>query len=143
MEWGGCRSKPYAMPRRDIASGASPHTIRLPVTSSLLAPGTPGEKIESVKNPRGAAMNVNALFARLEIEFEMDIPEEIEESLVCVRDVRDFIRTTYRAQGIEAPAGAIFERVRRLAARLADADASDIRPETKFSEIVARRTACG
>ncbi len=80
-------------------------------------------------------MNLSDLYAKLEDEFEIEIPESVEDSLVCVRDVRDYIREIYKSQGIELPSGAIFERVRRLIAVQARVDASAIRPETKLEGV--------
>lgn len=80
-------------------------------------------------------MNISELYSRLEIEFEVEIPESVEEDLVQVRDVRDYIREIYKSQGIELPSGAIFERVRRMIADLAKVDVSSVRPETKLSEV--------
>jgi hypothetical protein len=80
-------------------------------------------------------MNLSDLFERLEVEFELEIPEDAEDSLLCVQDVRNYVREIYKEQGIEVPSGAIFERIRRMIALLAHVDASAIRPETKLSEI--------
>ena len=76
------------------------------------------------------------LYERFEIEFELDLPGDAEETLLTVRDVRDCIRRIYREQGIEAPSGAIFERLRRVTAVLTRADASDIEPATRFSDLL-------
>lgn len=84
-------------------------------------------------------MEVSDLLGRFEIEFEIDIPENAEDSLVTVRDVRDYIRKVYREQGIEAPAGAIFERMRRMIAVLTRNDASDIEPATRLADLVGGR----
>lgn len=80
-------------------------------------------------------MNLTDFYSRLETEFELDIPEEAEEKLTNVRDVRDYIREAYRVQGTELPSGLIFERIRRIIAVLAKTDATAIKPETKLSEI--------
>jgi acyl carrier protein len=82
-------------------------------------------------------MELQELFSRFEIEFEIDLPDDAEETLRCVRDVRDCVRRIYREQGIEAPAGAIFERLRRLIAVLARVDASEIEPQTHFADLLA------
>ena len=84
-------------------------------------------------------MELSELFSRFEVEFELDIPEDVEETLQCVRDVRDYIRQVYREQGIEASAGAIFERVRRLTAQLTHSDASEIEPATRFADLMPGR----
>jgi hypothetical protein len=87
------------------------------------------------------AMELYELFERFEIEFELDLPDDAEETLLTVRDVRDSIRQIYREQGIEAPSGAIFERLRRLTALLTRADASDIEPATRFSDLLPTHRA--
>lgn len=84
-------------------------------------------------------MEISDLLSRFEIEFEIEIPEYVEDSLVTVRDVRDYIRKVYREQGIEAPAGAIFERMRRLIAVLTRTDASEIEPATRLADLTAKR----
>ena len=81
-------------------------------------------------------MDLNELFTRFEVEFELDLPDDAEDTLVCVRDVRDYIRKIYREQGIEASAGAIFERLRRIAAVLTHADASEIEPQTRLADLI-------
>lgn len=81
-------------------------------------------------------MELYELFERFEVEFELDLPDDAEETLPTVRDVRDYIRKIYRDQGIEAPAGAIFERIRRLTALLTRADASEIEPPTRFTDLL-------
>jgi hypothetical protein len=81
-------------------------------------------------------MDLNELFSRFEVEFELDLPDDAEDTLVCVRDVRDYIRKVYRDQGIEASAGAIFERLRRIAAVLTQTDASEIAPATRLCDLV-------
>ena len=86
-----------------------------------------------------ADMDLNELFERFEIEFELDLPEDAEETLLTVRDVRDYIRRIYRDQGIEAPAGAIFERVRRITAVLTHTDVSEIEPPTRFADLMPNR----
>lgn len=86
-------------------------------------------------------MDLNELFARFEIEFEIDLPEDAEERMLRVCDVRDFVRKAYRAQGIEISAGAVFERLRRLSAVHTKTDASDIEPETRFADLVSRPRA--
>jgi hypothetical protein len=55
--------------------------------------------------------------------------------MVTVQDVRDYIRETYRTLDMEVPAGAIFERVRRLIAVLAHVDATAIQPDTKLANV--------
>jgi hypothetical protein len=81
-------------------------------------------------------MKLSDLYSKLEEEFEIDIPEEAEETMVCVRDIRDYIREACRLQGIEMPAGAIFERVRRAIAVWAKVDAMSIQPQTKLVDIM-------
>ena len=81
-------------------------------------------------------MDLNELFTRFEVEFELNLPDDAEDTLVCVRDVRDYIRKIYREQGIEASSGAIFERVRRITAVLTHADASEIEPQTRLADLV-------
>jgi hypothetical protein len=96
-------------------------------------------KIGEKQKGNGVAMNLSDLFSRLEDDFEIEIPEYVEEDMVTVQDVRDYIREMYRDQGMEVPAGAIFERVRRLIAVLARVDASAIQPETKLANVEASR----
>ena len=86
-------------------------------------------------------MDLNEVFSRYEVEFELDLPDDAEDSLLCVRDVRDYIRKVYRDQGIEASAGAIFERLRRITAVLTRTDASEIAPETRLSDLVRTHRA--
>ncbi len=86
-------------------------------------------------------MDLDELFLRFEVEFELDMPDDAENTLVCVRDVRDYIREVYREQGIEAPAGAIFERVRRIAAHVTHADASEIEPKTRLADLILNSRA--
>jgi hypothetical protein len=86
-------------------------------------------------------MQVGALFERFAVEFELDMPAEAEEKLLRVADVRDFIRKAYARQGIEISAGAVFDRLRQLAALLTHADASEIEPQTLLADLVAGRRA--
>ena len=80
-------------------------------------------------------MNVTELLACFENEFELDIPEDAEETMVCIRDVRDYVREVYRGQGIEVPSGAVFERIRWLVAVVTATDATDVRPESKLADL--------
>jgi hypothetical protein len=82
-------------------------------------------------------MHLSELLSCFENEFELDIPEDAEETMVCVRDVRDYVREVYREQGIEVPSGAVFERIRRLVAVLTATDATDIRPDTKLVDLAS------
>lgn len=91
--------------------------------------------LQKTRTAAGPTMNLSELYSRLESEFEVEIPESVEDNLICVRDVRDYIREIYKGQGIEMPSGAIFERLRRLIAGLAKVDVSAIRPEVKLSEV--------
>ncbi len=84
-------------------------------------------------------MELIELFERFEVEFELDLPADAEETLPTVRDVRDHIRRAYRDEGIEAPSGAIFERLRRLTACLTHTDASEIEPPTRFADLLPKR----
>ena len=97
-----------------------------------------GRRLKTGVRP-GVDMEVSDLFERFEIEFEIEIPEAAESALITVRDVRDYIRQVYREQGVEAPAGAIFERVRRLMAVLTRNDASEIEPATRLADLVPKR----
>jgi acyl carrier protein len=83
-------------------------------------------------------MNLSDLFAHLESEFELDIPEDAEETMLCVRDIRDYICDCYRDQGMELPASAIFERVRRTIAVWAKVDVMKIQPQTRLTDIVPK-----
>lgn len=83
-------------------------------------------------------MELRELFARFEIEFELDLPDDAEETLVCVRDVRDYVRKAYRDQGIEIPSGATFERIRRITALMTRADASEIEPASRFADLLPK-----
>ncbi len=83
-------------------------------------------------------MNLSDLFAHLETEFEVDIPEDAEETMPCVRDIRDYIRDCYKDQGMELPSGAVFERVRRVIAIWAKVDAMKIQPQTKLVDILPK-----
>jgi hypothetical protein len=89
----------------------------------------------------GATMELRELFSRFEIEFELDLPEDAEETLACVRDVRDYVRKAYRDQGIEISSGAAFERIRRITALLTRADASEIEPGSRFTDLLQHRAA--
>jgi hypothetical protein len=86
-------------------------------------------------------MELSELFLRFEVEFELDMPGDAEETLLCVRDVRDHIRKIYREQGVEAPSGAIFERLRRITAVLTRVDASDIEPQTRLCDLIPKHRA--
>lgn len=83
-------------------------------------------------------MNLSDLFAHLEIEFDIDIPEDAEETMLCVRDLRDYIRDAFKDQGMDLPAGAVFERVRRTIAVWAKVDAMTIQPQTKLIDIMPK-----
>ena len=83
-------------------------------------------------------MNLSDLFAHLEAEFDIDIPEDAEETLPCVRDVRDYIRDCYRDRGMNMPAVAIFERLRRAIARWAKIDGTKIEPQTKLVDLLPK-----
>lgn len=89
----------------------------------------------------GAVMELRELFARIEIEFELDLPDDAEETLLCVRDVRDYIRKAYRDQGVEISSGATFERLRRITAVLTRTDASEIEPASRFADLIAQYRA--
>lgn len=80
-------------------------------------------------------MQLSELLSCFENEFELDIPEDAEESMLCIRDVRDYVREVYRGQGIEVPAGAVFERIRRLVAVVTATDATDVRPDTRLADL--------
>lgn len=75
------------------------------------------------------------LFVQVEIEFEVDIPVSAQDTMHCVRDIRDYVHENYRRQGIGLPSVAIFERLRCLIASLAKIDRTAVRPETKLSDI--------
>lgn len=81
-------------------------------------------------------MKLSDLFAGLETEFDLDIPEEVEDKMVCVRDVRDYIVEAYRMQGTQLPSALIFERVRRVIAGLTDLDTKNIQPQTKLADLM-------
>ncbi len=89
----------------------------------------------------GAVMELRELFARFEIEFELDLPDDAEETLICVRDVRDYVRKAYRDQGVEISSGATFERLRRITALLTRTDASEIEPASRFADLVQKYRA--
>jgi hypothetical protein len=84
----------------------------------------------------GAVMELRELFARFEIEFELDLPDDAEETLTCVRDVRDYVRKAYDNQGVELSSGAAFERIRRITALLTRIDASEIEPGSRFADLL-------
>lgn len=86
-------------------------------------------------------MQLSALFERFEIEFELDLPADAEERLLRVADVRDFIRKAYARQGIEISSGAVFDRLRQIAAVLTRTDASEIEPQTRLADLVSGRRA--
>jgi hypothetical protein len=115
------------------------HTVCLPVRIGAVAMRRKSAQTEKSGNIDEVVMNPSELYSRLEIEFELEIPEAAEEGLRSVRDVRDYIRHVYREQGIEVSSGAVFERVRRLIAVLARVDASAIRPETLLSDVEESR----
>jgi hypothetical protein len=89
----------------------------------------------------GAVMELRELFSRFEIEFELDLPDDAEETLLCVRDVRDYIRKAYGDQGVEISSGATFERLRRITALLTRTDASEIEPATRFADLIPQYRA--
>jgi len=84
-------------------------------------------------------MELSELFARFEVEFELELPEDAEQRLLTVSDVRDCIRKDYRRQGIEISAGAVFDRLRQIIAILTRTDATDIEPETRLADLVPER----
>ena len=86
-------------------------------------------------------MELFNLYLRFEKEFEIDFPEDRETTMLCVKDVCDFIRKEYARQGIECPAGMIFDRIRRLMAIVLRADDDKIRLNTRFSDVVAPRSS--
>lgn len=86
-------------------------------------------------------MELFNLFARFETEFEIDFPRDAAETMPAVKDVRDFVRRAYAQQGIECPAGVIFDRVARLLAIVLRADAMGVRPETRFADLLPKRPA--
>ena len=86
-------------------------------------------------------MELDNLYMRIEKEFEIDLPEQAEEKMACVKDVCDFIRKEYARQCIEIPAGVIFDRVRRLMAIVLRVDDSIIKLNTSFADLVDRRNS--
>jgi len=86
-------------------------------------------------------MELFNLYLRFEKEFEIDFPEDRETTMLCVKDVCDFIRKEYARQGIECPGGVIFDRVRRLMSIMLRADDDEIRLNTCFADVVAQRSS--
>lgn len=86
-------------------------------------------------------MKLSELFRRIGVEFEIDMPEDAEEKLLCVRDLRDFVRKAYRAQGIEISSGAVYDRICQIAALLTRIDTSTITPETRLADLMQRNRA--
>lgn len=84
-------------------------------------------------------MELYNLFVRFETEFEIEFPENAAETMVTVKDVRDFVRRAYAKQGIECSAGVIFDRIAKLLAILLRADAMAVRPETRFGDLLPKR----
>lgn len=83
-------------------------------------------------------MDLSDLFSHLEVEFDMDIPADAEETMPCVRDIRDFIRESYKDQGMDMPSVAVFERVRRAIAAWAKVDVKSIEPGTKLVDLMPK-----
>lgn len=83
-------------------------------------------------------MKLSDLFSHLEVEFDLDIPEDAEETLLTIRDIRDYIRDCYRDQGMDQPAVAIFVRVCRVVAAWAKVDSRKLQPETKLADVMPR-----
>lgn len=86
-------------------------------------------------------MELFNLFLRFEKEFEIDFPDDREETMASVKDVCDFIRKEYARQGIECPGGVIFDRIRRLMRIVLRADEDKIRLNTRFVDLVSRSAA--
>lgn len=86
-------------------------------------------------------MEVYNLFLRFETEFEVEFPENAEETMPCVKDVRDFVRREISRQGVECSAGVVFDRMCRLMALVLRVDATEIRPETRFSDVLRQSAA--
>lgn len=86
-------------------------------------------------------MELYNLFLRFSQEFEVDFPENAEEKLVSVKDVRDYVRKEISKQGIECSAGVVFDRICRLMAIVLRVDVSEIGPETRFADVLKRRSA--
>ncbi len=85
-------------------------------------------------------MELDSLFARFEKEFEIELPEHADEKMAHVKAMCDFIRKDYARQGVECSSGVIFDRVRRLMAIVLRIDEGEIRPATRFADVVARRS---
>jgi hypothetical protein len=83
-------------------------------------------------------MELENLFLRFEKEFEIDLPEQADETIVSVKDACDFIRKEYARQGIEIPSGVVFDRIRRLMGIVLRADDAAIKLNTRFADVVAR-----
>jgi hypothetical protein len=86
-------------------------------------------------------MELFNFFLRLEKEFEIDFPDNREETMASVKEVCDFIRKEYARQGIECPSGMIFDRVRRLIGIMLRADEDKIRLNTRFADVLAQRSS--
>ncbi|GAA0524692.1 hypothetical protein FHS83_001842 [Rhizomicrobium palustre] len=86
-------------------------------------------------------MELYNLFARFSLEFEVDFPQDASETMLTVKDVRDFVRREYVREGIECSAGVIFDRITRLMAILLRVDVMSVRPETRFADLLRRPAA--
>jgi len=81
-------------------------------------------------------MELHNLLLRFSNEFEIDFPENAEETMPAVKDVRDYVRHKIASQGIECSSGMVFDRMRALMAIVLRLDASTIRPETRFADVL-------
>lgn len=86
-------------------------------------------------------MDLYGLFLRFSKEFEVDFPEDAEEKFATVQDVRDFVRREIARQGVECSSGVVFDRLCRLMALVLRVDATEIKLQTRFEDILGRRSS--
>lgn len=84
-------------------------------------------------------MELDTLFSRFEIEFEVEFADDAVDTLVTVKAVRDYIRREIMRQGVECSAGVVFDRMCQLIALVLRVDAMAIRPETRLADLLPKR----
>lgn len=72
------------------------------------------------------------LVMAFEEAFEIDIPNDVAEKMLTVRDVRDFVMGEYSRLGKHPDPDQIFDTIRALTVRISSADPEKIKLDTRF-----------
>jgi hypothetical protein len=86
-------------------------------------------------------MDVYSLFLRFSKEFEVDFPDNAEETMITVKDVRDYVRREIARQGVECSSGVVFDRLCRIMSMVLRVDSTGIKLETRFEDLLLRRSS--